>query len=381
NAPKLLVNQLGYLPKRTKLATLVSDSSEPIAFQLLDAQGQVVSEGSSTPFGADKASGKSTHTIDFSSFSAEGEGYVLAAAGEKSHPFAIRAALYRPLKYDALAYFYHNRSGIDITMPYAGDERWTRRAGPDDKQVSCAPGAGCNYTLDVSGGWSDAGDHGKYVVNGGISAWTLLNQYERLTQVGKSQSDFADGKLSIPENKNGGADLLDEARWELDFLLRMQVKEGAQAGLVHHKMHDAAWTALPLRPDQDKQKRLLYAPSTAATLNLAATAAQGARIFKSIDPAYAQRCLSAAERAYAAAQKHPDLFAKTGGVGGGPYDDNHLSDEFYWAAAELWVTTGNATYRDAVTKSPYYRKVPTEGEGGGGGAASFTWQSTEALGT
>jgi endoglucanase len=381
SAPKLLVNQVGYLPKRAKLGTLVNESSEPVAFQLLDAQGKVVSEGTSTPFGADKASGKTVHTLDFSSFSAEGEGYVLTAAGEKSHPFAIGAGLYKSLKYDALAYFYHNRSGIDITMPYAGHERWTRRSGPDDKQVGCAPGAGCNHTLDVSGGWYDAGDHGKYVVNGGISVWTLFNQYERLAQVGKSKPDFDDGKLSIPEQKNGVPDLLDEARWELDFLLRMQIKDGAQAGLVHHKMHDAAWTALPLRPDQDKQKRQLYAASTAATLNLAATAAQGARIFKSLDAAYAQRCLAAAERAYAAALKHPDLFAKVGGVGGGPYDDNHLSDEFYWAAAELWITTGNASYRDAVTKSAYYRKVPTDGEGGSGGMASFTWQNTESLGT
>jgi endoglucanase len=381
SAPRLLVNQLGYLPKRAKLATLVSDSAEPVAFQLLDAQGQVLGEGMSLPFGADKASGKSVHTIDFSSFAGEGNGLILVAAGEKSHPFTVGAGVYKALKYDALAYFYHNRSGIDITMPYAGDERWTRRAGPDDKQVGCAPGAGCNYTLDVSGGWYDAGDHGKYVVNGGISAWTLFNQYERLTQVGKSKSNFDDGRMSIPEQKNGVPDLLDEARWELDFLLRMQVKDGPQAGLVHHKMHDAAWTALPLRPDQDKQKRQLYAPSTAATLNLAATAAQAARIFKGLDAAYAQRCLAAAEKAYAAAQKHPDLFAKVGGVGGGPYDDNHLSDEFYWAAAELWITTGNASYREAVTKSPYYRKVSTSGEGGSGGLASFTWQNTESLGT
>jgi endoglucanase len=381
SAPRLLVNQLGYLPKRAKLATLVQDGSEPIAFQLKNAQGEVVFEGTSAPFGADEASGKSVHTLDFSGFSGDGEGFVLSAGDDKSHPFAIAPSIYTKLKYDALAYFYHNRSGIEISMPYAGHERWTRAAGPDDKQVGCAPGAGCNYTLDVSGGWYDAGDHGKYVVNGGISVWTLLNQYERLTHVSKSKTDFDDGKLSIPERKNGVPDLLDEARWELDFLLRMQIKDGPQAGLVHHKMHDVSWTALPLRPDQDKMKRLLYAPSTAATLNVAATAAQAARIFKSIDAAYAQRCLSAAERAYAAAVKHPDLFAEVGGVGGGPYDDKHLADEFYWAAAELWVTTGSATYRDAVTKSPYYRKVNTDGEGGSGGRASFTWQNTESPGT
>ena len=379
--PKLLVNQVGYLPKRHKLATLIHEGSEPVAFQLLDANGQVVSEGQSTPFGADKVSGKSLHTLDFSSFTGEGEGFVLSAGSERSNPFTIRANLYNKLKYDALAYFYHNRSGIDITMPYAGDERWTRPAGPDDKSVGCAPGAGCSHTLDVSGGWYDAGDHGKYVVNGGISVWTLLNQYERLVNVSKNKSDFDDGKMQIPERKNGVPDLLDEARWELEFLIKMQIKEGAQAGLVHHKMHDQAWTPLPLPPHKDKMKRLLYAPSTAATLNLAATAAQGARIFKGIDAAFAQRCLAAAEKAYAAALKHPELFAKPGGVGGGPYDDTHLSDEFYWAAAELWVTTGGASYRDAVMKSPYYRRVTTDGTEGAGGQSAMTWKNVESLGT
>jgi endoglucanase len=379
--PKLLVNQLGYLPKRQKLATLLDERSEPVAFQLLDASGGTVFEGESKPFGADKASGKSVHALDFSAFHGEGEGFVLSAGSDQSHPFAIRTGLYNKLKYDALAYFYHNRSGIEIAMPYAGGERWARPAGPDDKQVSCAPGSGCSHTLDVSGGWYDAGDHGKYVVNGGISAWTLLNQYERLALLSKGKADFEDGKLAIPENKNGLSDLLDEARWELDFLLKMQIKEGAQAGLVHHKMHDIAWTALPLPPHQDKMKRVLHAPSTAATLNVAAVAAQGARIFKSLDPVFAQRCLSAAERAYAAALKHPDLFAKPGGVGGGPYDDNHIADEFFWAAAELWITTGGASYRDAVSKSPYYRKLGTDGEGGSGGRCALTWQNTEALGT
>ena len=65
-------------------------------------------------------------------------------------------------------------------MPYAGEARWTRPAGhPGDKSVPCAPDAHCDYALDVSGGWYDAGDHGKYVVSGAISAWTLMNVYER----------------------------------------------------------------------------------------------------------------------------------------------------------------------------------------------------------
>ena len=380
--PKLLVNQVGYLPKRAKIAVLVSESAAPVHWTLRDAQGTSVLEGESAVHGTDVASGRSVHLVDFSALEREADGYVLEAGGEQSHPFAIGARVYRELKYDALAYFYHNRSGIEIALPYAREKRWARPAGHlHDNQVGCAPKAGCSHTLDVAGGWYDAGDHGKYVVNGGISVWTLLNQYERLALLGKSKADFDDGKMMIPEQKNGRSDLLDEARWELEFLLKMQIPKGPLAGLVHHKMHDAAWTALPLPPHLDKMKRLLYAPSTAATLNLAATAAQAARIYKSVDPAFAQRCLAAAQRAYAAALKQPALFAEQGDVGGGPYDDKNVNDEFYWAAAELLITTGGANYREAVTKSPYYRKVTAASAEGMGGETAMTWQNTESLGT
>ena len=88
------------------------------------------------------------------------------------------------------------------------------------------PEAKCNYKLDVSGGWYDAGDHGKYLVNGGFSVWALQNQYEMLTRFGATSGDFGDGKMSIPEGKNGKPDLLDEARFGLDALLRLQVPQG-----------------------------------------------------------------------------------------------------------------------------------------------------------
>ena len=237
-------------------------------------------------------------------------------------------------------------------MPYAGGKQWTRPAGhvnvkandpvkkspnTGDKAVPCLKDSGCDYTLDVTGGWYDAGDHGKYVVNGGISAWTMLNQYERALAKGTA-GDFGDGKLNIPEKKNKVPDILDEARGEMDFMLKMQVPDGKpKAGMVHHKIHDKEWTALGMWPDQDAQPRFLWPPSTAATLNLAATAAQCARIWPKLDKKFADRCLAAAEKAWAAAVANPAVYAGTAAIGGGPYDDKDVSDEFYWAAAELYV--------------------------------------------
>src|SRR5690606_4797288 len=132
------------------------------------------------------------------------------------------------------------------------------------------------------------------------------------------------GTLAIPEAGNGVPDVLDEARWELEFMLRMMVPDGeALTGMVHHKVHDDEWTGLPLLPDRDDRRRELHRPSTAATLNLAAAAAQGARLFTRYDPAFAARLLEAAEKAYGAARAHPALYAPEadGMAGGGAYAD------------------------------------------------------------
>ena len=383
--PALRVNQLGYAPGAQKHAVLVSPASAPVPWELRDSSGEVVARGMTAVLGDDADSGQHLHGIDFSSASANGR-YVLHAGDADSHPFAIAAGLYDQLRYDALAFFYHQRSGVPIAMPYAGAPQWARPAGHvGDKSVPCASNAGCDYRLDASGGWYDAGDHGKYVVNGGIAVWTLLDLYERSAALG-DVSAFADGRMRIPEAGNEVPDLLDEARFEVEWLLRMQVPEGKPlAGMVHHKLHGKAWTELGTRPDEDKSARFLYAPSTAATLNVAAVAAQASRLFASFDPAFAKRCLTAAERAWKAALAHPKVYAPSSEkVGGGPYDDDDVRDEQYWAAAELLATTGKPEYRQALERSPLHGKVATTlgaSASDVGQHTALTWQNVAAAGT
>lgn len=378
--PSVRVNQVGYFPTLSKKAIVKNVSPAPLKWELVGEGGGVVASGQTAVFGEEPLAGEHVHTVDFSAFVTPGERFVLKVAGEGGYPFDIKKDLYARLKYDALAYFYHNRSGVAITMPYAGRDDLARPAGHlSDKSVPCQPGSGCSYSLDVSGGWYDAGDHGKYVVNGGISLWTMLSQYERAKYLGTSSADFGDGKLAIPENKNGVADLLDEARFQMEFMLRMQVPAGnPKAGMVHHKVHDEKWTALGMAPHEDKMKRYLHAPSTAATLNLAATAAQAARIWKTIDPAFSAKCLTAAETAWTAAQANPAVIAPdSDNTGGGPYGDSNFTDEFYWAAAELFITTGTEAYKTFLLGSPQKGKIP----GGGINGGAMTWDTTAALGT
>ncbi|MDX3233328.1 glycoside hydrolase family 9 protein [Streptomyces sp. ME19-01-6] len=378
--PRVRVNQVGYLPFGPKHATVVTDATGSIPWQVNNSAGVAVAAGASTPAGVDPSSGQQVHTLDFSAVTETGTGYTLSVDGQTSYPFDISATVYDQLRSDALHFFYVQRSGIPITDALAPG--YGRPAGhigvhpnKGDTSVPCRPGAG-DYQLDVSGGWYDAGDEGKYVVSGAIATYQLLSEYERtLTAPRGRLGPPGDGDLRVPETGDGVPDILDEARWELEFLLRMQVPAGRPlAGMAHHKVHDDNWTGLPLPPHQDQQPRHLHPPSTAATLDLAAVAAQGARLYAPYDQGFAQRCRTAARTAWAAAQAHQDLFAdRADAIGGGPYDDADVTDEFFWAAAELFVTTGEQTFLDAVRASPYATGEAFLPSG-------FGWQQVAALG-
>jgi endoglucanase len=389
------LNQLGLLEDGPKRAIVPHMSKAPLEWRLVDPAGRTQAAGRTIVFGDDRWSGEHVHRVDFGGFQKAGAGYRLLVGEAASRVFSISSGLYDQLPSDALAYFYHNRAGTPIEMRFVGRER-ARPAGHVGERATCVSGAdskgnrwpGCSYTLDVTGGWYDAGDHGKYVVNGGIAVWTLLNAHER-----HARARFADGRAAIPESGNGVSDLLDEARWEVEFLLKMQVPEGTRlsvpvgqkssvpglvfseidaSGMAHHKVADVRWTALPLAPHEDKEKRQLFPPSTGATLNLAANAAQCARIWRKIDPAFASRCLAAAERAWAAARRNPEVWAIADFTGSGAYGDTDHGDEFYWAAAELLATTGQAEYAAAVRASPHFRAAAATAPG---------WNSVATLGT
>lgn len=388
NSPKVRVNQVGYFPRLGKRATYRAKTREPLGWELLAADGNVVASGQTLVYGDDRASGELVHQVDFSAYSEPGKGYRVRITGsgepeEKvtSYPFDIDAGIYGALKSDAVHFFYHQRSGTPIEMPLAREQRWTRgagHAGENDGQVQCLPELECGFTMDVRGGWYDAGDHGKYVVNGGITVWTLFNLYERSVHLSSQKPPFGDGSLPIPEAGNGVNDLLDEVRWQMDFMMRMQIDEDAPKwpGMVFHKVHEQKWSPLPLSPADASVQRFLHRPSTAATLNLAATAAQCARIFRSIDPEYSRRCLQASERAWEAAQRFPDLVAPgSDNVGGGPYDDLTVRDEYYWAAVELYLATGKASYADFVRRSQDFLDVPA------GAQSALNWQMVHVLGT
>ncbi|GLU48585.1 glycoside hydrolase family 9 protein [Nocardiopsis ansamitocini] len=375
--PIVKVNQVGYFPDGPKNATVTTDAASPLAWELSTSSGTVVAEGTTTPRGYDPSTDTRVHSVDFSDYTEPGSGYRLTVDGAASHPFDLDTGAYDALRVDALSFYYPQRSGIEILDSVApGYGRAAGHVGvapnQGDISVPCAPGT-CNYSLDVSGGWYDAGDHGKYVVNGGISVHQVMSAFERTGVADVQEGALGDSTLRVPEHGNGVPDVLDEARWQMEFMLKMQVPAGQpRAGMAHHKIHDENWTGLPLMPAADPQRRYLQPPSTAATLNLAATAAQCARVFEPYDSGFAAECLDAAETAWTAAKANPAVYAPAEGQGGGPYNDNDVTDEFYWAAAELFITTGAQQYRTEVTASPLHTENVFRDFG-------FEWASTAPL--
>ncbi len=373
------IDQAGFETSGPKVAVLPSAQAKPLAWTLNDSEGKTVVSGQTIPVGPDPASGESVHRIDFGIFRTPGTGYRLHVGADASHPFAIADRPFAAVATAAMAFFYQQRSGIPILPAFVERKDLARPAGHAPDIATCFGGVdqkgvkwpGCDYKIDATGGWYDAGDHGKYVVNGGVSTWTLLDLHERLAAFGDANA-FADGRLTLPERANGIDDLLDEARVEVEFLLAMQIFDATKlavapdagvagkavtrfgtintGGLVHTKIADKNWTGLPTAPVDDHEQRFLYPPSTAATLNMVGVAAQCARIWRTINPAFATKCLTAARRGWSAALRHPALLASSDFTGSGGYGDPDVRDEFTFAATQLYATTGEAPFLDRVRR-------------------------------
>ena len=427
------VNQVGYYPNLNKKATLIcsEESADTTAkpYQIKDSSGKVVHEGMtdvSNSSNQDSGSWTYNQIIDFSDFKTPGKGYTIECDGKTSYPFNIGDDVYDTMTTNAMNYFYQNRSGEDISANYitSGDASKLARKGGhmtdmayvQDDWVYIMPQESNenknalnsqykkNGQIDVTGGWYDAGDHGKYVVNGGVSVWTLLSLYDRDVNKGDiSKWEDGSGTVVIPETGNSIPDILDEVKVEIDFFKKMQRDDG----MVYHKIHDFKWTGLCVAPADDELDRVVKPVTYAATLNFAAALAQYSRLIQPYNPSEATECLAAAEKAYKAAKaSYKEWDGVAGGAGdtatikslyaplaqnkgGGPYGDTEVKDEFYWAECELYITSGKKEYKDALLKYQNANggkgalEVDTALYGGenNGSVGSFTWGTLSSLGT
>ncbi len=355
----IAVNQTGYLKGCKKMAVYVDEArlDEGIGFQLM-SDNQVVYEGTTRVMGDDKDSGDYVHQIDFSGFDDEGT-YKLRIGDDESYSFAIGdKGLYRDMVRDVFNYYYQNRCSDDIDPERitSGDKNKLKRAAGHRPDIASTIAVwnynGLMETLDVSGGWYDAGDHGKYSVNSGFSLWFLFNAYELESALYKKTG----AKGIILDNCQM---FLEECRWELDHLLRMLVSGGAYKDMAYSRVNDRKWTSIGTAPCDDDMERILMPPTTAATLDISASLAMAARIYAGSDEEYSRHLLDVSRRAYEAAKLHPNMLAPVDSrYGGGSYDDDDVRDEFYWAATELYITTGEEYYLKDMEINDYYLNIP-----------------------
>ncbi len=359
---EIKVNAVGFLPQSHKLA-VIPQALGANRFEVVDADGKVVLDGALGAASRWAPSGETVRVADFSALTQAGA-YRVRVGSLVSDPFTVAQDGYRALGDAALKAFYFNRSAIDLTPEYAG--AWARPAGhPDDKvlvHASAASKARPQGTVIASPkGWYDAGDYNKYVVNSGISTYTLLAALEHFPDVFKRD-------IGIPESGNGVPDILDEALWNLDWLLTMQ--DPADGG-VYHKLTNLRFDGIVMPHAASTTPRYVVAKSTAAALDFAATMATASRVLAPYDakwPGLSQRMLAAAQAAWRWAEAHPNVvFKNPKDVVTGEYGDAQLADEFAWAAAELFIATGQDGYakafmqRDAALTTPGWDNVAALG--------------------
>ena len=336
---EIKVDQAGYLPTAPKLALVAAKAPADSFVVKRASDGKAVFSGKLGAPVADADSGDNVQTADFTAFNKPGAYYLEVPGVGRSWGFTVAKDVYARAWYLAMRSFYGQRCGMAVDL---GPEF------PGYKHAAChlegayQASSGKSGPKPPSGGWHDAGDYGRYVVNSGISTGTLLWTYEIYgARVGKVN-------LRIPESGNGAPDILNEIRWNLDWMLSMQDADGG----VWHKQTSERFCDF-IMPEQDTWTSYVIgtgaAPfkSSCATADFAAVMAIAARVYRPFDAAYAGKCLKAARLAWDWLEQYPNvLFHNPKLVMTGEYGDRDCSDERFWAAAEMWRTTREAAFEN-----------------------------------
>ena len=331
------VNQLGYFPDATKRVAVLVPPGEAGPFRVLDAEGATVLGGTlSEERDWTELAGHRVRLADFSALAEPGT-YRLSVDGVgESYPFDVSDDPYAEVLPAAVKSYTYQRASVPVEEATGG--RWARAAGHPDDEVRFhkTSGRAGEDPYSSPGGWYDAGDYNKYIVNAGFSVGIMLQLLDQHPDV------LPDGSIDFVDAGNGRGDLLDEIKYELDWMLTMQ--DPADGG-VHHKLTTLSFEGMVM-PEVATSQRYILAKGTTATLDFAACMALGARVFAAADEEdYAERLLEAAVRAYGWALANPAVaFRNPEDVHTGEYGDDDFSDEWTWATMELYLTTRNPEF-------------------------------------
>jgi len=304
------------------------------------SDNQVVYCGDLSAASTWEPSGESVKQANFSAFNTPGAYKLIVPGLSQSVSFDIDTAVFDEAHKAALKAYYFNRASTALEQQYAG--KWQRALGHPDDNVLVHDSAASNTrptgtSIYAPKGWYDAGDYNKYIVNSGISTYTLLAAYEQFSSIYDNMS------VNIPESSNAVPDILDEVMWNLEWMEKMQDDDGG----VYHKLTTKNFSGVVM-PEQATAQRYVVTKTTSAALNFAAVMSVASRVLEDFSaqfPNKSSEYKAAAEAAWAWAKANPSvLYVQPGDIKTGAYDDSNVNDEFSWAAAELFLLTGKSEY-------------------------------------
>ncbi len=373
---QIMVDQIGFRPASLKVAIFASPQagqnagtkySPPAKTTVRRADNNadvlIVDLKAWNEGKTEDVSGDKVWYADISALHDAGTYYLYDAENRvRSYSFRIDKDVYLPVLKAAVRMYFYQRCGGDVPEKNAGT--WNHPAchcaeGQDKAAQLYVDGQAKGQPRDVHGGWHDAGDYNKYVPFTMDVIIPLLMAYEFNPTV------FTDD-WNIPESGNGIPDLLDEVKWECDWLLRMQLPDGSACNRVTETTSKAG-----VSPDQDnKHPRYYTQPTTWATATLAADLACFSRVIAKFpsQAEYARKCRTAAEKAWAWLEQHPEMLPGDGKDHGRPSEaadaqcDNGKDGDFerrLMAALQLWLLDPQPKYADVFKKFHKEKLAPS----------------------
>ena len=351
----IIIDQFGYLVNSKKIAVIKNpkvgfDASSTYnpgnTFAIVNSNGNSVYESSVISWKSgitDQSSGDQIWHFDFSNITEEGDYYILDLTNNtRSYTFRISNNVYENVLRDAMRTFYYQRVGLKKERRYAGD--WEDEAShigkeQDYEATFYLTKGDPNTKKDVSGGWYDAGDYNKY------TTWTANYIIDLIKAYKENPIAFTDD-YNIPESGNGIPDIVDEIKWGLDHLLKLQFENGSFVSVVDED-HGSP-------PSQAKGPTYYGAANTSSTANASAALAYGSHLFKSIDPIYSTNLLNAAENGWNWTLAYPDSIWRNNdaafnsqGIGAGQQEVDEYTRKMYRLRTSLYLFQ--------ATKKPDYK--------------------------
>jgi endoglucanase len=351
---RIKLNQLGFYPNAPKTAIITGAVSNNKFYITSTNLRDTFFTGRLSDEKQSAYSSTKTRLANFSSLTNTGSFVVLVPTVGHSYVFQISDDVNKVAAVSTLKGYYYQRASMPLEERYAG--RWHRSAGHPDKLVYIHSSAASKErpegtVISTPGGWYDAGDYNKYIVNSGISMGTLLSAYEDFPEY------FKQVNTNIPESNDPVPDILNEAIYNLRWMLTMQ---DPNDGGVYNKCTNAVFDGMVM-PGITTAPRYVVQKGTAATLDFAAVTAQASRILRSFKkqlPGLADSCIRASKKAWQWALLNPALEYNQGlmnqtlkpVISTGGYGDKSFDDEWSWAASELYLTTKESSFYEVVNK-------------------------------